>query len=256
MSETVQVAQPVPTTVDPFQAAKDATVAVLTTLIGEANDQARVVKAAANQKAVISDFIETSDDETVAKYREQVEKAEAAMLEWEKQITAYVQANLLPKGDEQDAEKAREIYKEKKAAISGFTAAMKALPGGEEQLANLPELMSLGRGGNTGATGVKRPRVTEIYIKPAAAAATEYKAVEQRKKQDDGTEKVTVSFSVLAQKLKGAPWNYADVTARTILEHAEAVAGPVENWSDRDGEPFSFVISPENGEHVEVKVVP
>lgn len=253
---TTQDAPQAPVTpVDPWEQAKQATVAILNQLITEANDAARVVKSAANQKAVIADVIETSDDEQVAAYRENVEKAEAALLKWEEQITEYVKANLLPKGEENNVEAATATYKEKAAAIKGFVGTMKTLNGGEEALKDLPQLSSLGRGSGS-QTGVKRPRISELYIKPATAAATEYNEVFAEQKNPKTQEIRRVSnFSVLAQKLKGAPYNL-NLTARDILEHAEGVAGPAESWADRDGNPFTFVISPENGEHVEVKVVP
>jgi len=241
---------------DPWAAAKQATVAILTQLTNEANEAARVVKASANQKAVIADLLETSDDPQVVTYREKMEQAEAAMEQWRNQIEAYAKEALMPKGDENDVEAATATYKEKNAAIKGFKATMVNLPGGEEALKELPELLSLGRGGSA-ASGVKRPRVTEIHIKPATASATEYKSVSatQKDPKNPGATKEVVNFSVLAQKLKSAPYNL-ELTARDILEHAEGVAGPAENWGDRDGDPFSFVISPENGEHVEVKVTP
>ncbi len=244
-----------PTVLDPYAQARQATSAILTSLITEANEAARVVKSAANQKAVVADLIETADDPKVAEFRDFMDKASAAILKAEQEIELYVKENLMPKGDENDVEAATNTYKEKRAAIKGFTETMKVLDPNGEALKDLPELMSLGRGGNAGQTGVKRPRVNEIHIKPATASATEYAEVKATQKKDDGTVKEVVSFSVLAQKLKGAPWNMT-LTARDILEHAEGVAGPAENWGDRDGEPFSFVISPENGEHVEVKVTP
>lgn len=255
MTEQTAQAPVQPTMVDPWEQAKQATVAILTQLISEANEAARVVKASANQKAVIADVIETSDDETIASYREKLEQAQNAMLQWENQITEYVKANLLPKGEENDVESATATYKEKAAAIKGFVGTMKTLNGGEEALKSLPELSSLGRGGGS-ATGVKRPRISELFIKPATASADSYSEVYAEQKNPKTQEVRRVSnFSVLAQKLKGAPYNL-NLTARDILEHAEGVAGPAETWSDRDGNPFSFVISPENGEHVEVKVVP
>src|ERR1043165_2069659 len=114
MTETVNTTQ-APTS-DPYTQARDATAAILQQLITDANSAAAVVKAAANQKALIADVIETSDDEKVAEFRDFMDKAQAAILKAEQGIEAYVKENLMPKGDENDVESARETYKEKAAA--------------------------------------------------------------------------------------------------------------------------------------------
>lgn len=246
-------------TTDPFEVARQGAVGVLRQLIAEANESAKVVKAAQNQNAVIADVIESSDDDQVVKFRDFMEQLEAKRTEAENAITEYVKANLLPKGEENDLEGATANYKEKKAAIKSFVDALKVLPGGEDAVKDLPELQSLGRGGgNVGGTGTKRPRVEEIYVRLHDSADWKRVYATQKDPKNEGATREVTNFTVAAQKLKGEPFG-VEVSAKELRELAEAEAGDSSEWSNREGKPFEFAVTrgdDENRKHVLVKVVP
>jgi hypothetical protein len=239
---------------DPFEQMKTAAATVLTSLIGEANQAQAVVKSAQNENGVIADLIETSDDDMVVAYRAKVEEAEAAMLDWEKKITEHIKANLLPKGEKVDVEGATATYKEKVAAIKQFRGTLLAIPGGEEIAKTLPELKSLGRGGVAGATGTKRPRVDTLEVR--LHDSDEWTSVSSTVKDPkaEGGTKTVVSFSVLAQKLKGEPYN-VNLSATELREHAEGEAGDSSTWGERNGKPFTFAVSRDD-KHLMVRVTP
>lgn len=230
---------------------------LIVSLIEKANASATAVRAAQNTKSALSDLLKESDDPVLVKYRELMEQAQAQMNKWTEDAEKHASANLLPKSDV-DVEAERKNYAEAKAAVNGLVNALKVI-GGEDAVKDLPDLLSVGRSGSAsaGQTGIKRPRVDRIRMKDAASDTAQYAEVKSVKKNDDGTEKVTVSFTVLAQKIKSEFG--VKVDAKTIYDHAVQVAGPYDNWGERNGEPFEFVVSigdEHERHHVSVEVTP
>lgn len=243
------------TTVNPLQAQVQATRTIIEGLVAKANAAATAVRSVQNEKSAVSDLIKESDDAIVVKYREEREKLEATLLKWEQEVTAHVKANLLPKDDSVNVEEKTAEYKEAKEAVKGMLGALKII-GGEDAVKDLPEMLTLGRGGSTnvGQTGIKRPRVDRIRFRDQSV---ENYTEAVHKTEKDGEEKTTVSFSVLSQMIKSQFGEKVD--ANTLREHAEGVAGEYDKWADRNGDPFEFVVSvgdENNRKHIVVEVTP
>jgi hypothetical protein len=243
------------TTVNPMAAQISASRTMVEGLIARANEAATAVRSVQNQSSAVSDLLKESDDERLVKFRQQLEKLDATRAQWVSEAEAIAKT-LLPQDDTVNVDEKTAEYKEAKAAAKALVDALKIL-GGDDAVKDLPELLSLGRGGTAGVTGIKRPRVDRIRLRNAQDDATAYSEVKHVAKQDDGTEKVTVSFSVLAQKIKS---EYGEkVDANTLREHAEGVAGEYDTWASRNGEPFEFAVSvgdDENRKHLMVEVTP
>ena len=245
-------------TTNPMAAQIAASRQMIEGLIARANESATKIRSVQNANSAVSDLIKESDDATVVKFREERDKLLATLSSWENEVETYVKANLLPKDESVDVDTEKKSYDEAKAAAKALVGALKIL-GGDDSVKDLPEIMSVGRGGSSqaGVTGIKRPRVDRIRIKDARKPDAQYTEVKHVKKNDDGSEKVTVSFSVLANTLKAQFGEKVD--ANTLREHAESVAGEYDTWSNRNGEPFEFAISfgdEDKRQHVMVEVTP
>lgn len=244
------------TTVNPMAAQISASRTMVESLIARANEAATAVRSVQNQSSAVSDLLKESDDERLVRFREQLEKLDATRAQWVNEAEAIAKT-LLPQDDTVNVEEKTNEYKEAKAAAKALVDALKILDPSGDSTKDLPELVSLGRGGAAGVTGIKRPRVDRIRLRNAQDDATAYAEVKHVKREDDGTEKVTVSFSVLAQQIKS---QYGEkVDANTLREHAEGVAGEYDTWSSRNGEPFEFAVSvgdDENRKHLMVEVTP
>lgn len=184
-----------------------------------------------------------TDDATITKTREWLDKVDVAREAKMAELYEYVKANAMPSGDgEVDVEALTVEYKALKASISAGQSFVKvSVP--DADLSDLPELKSL-RGGTVGKSGAagdtKRPRIAAIWCDGEAITAK------------NGKGEDVSNLSVLATYLSKR--HDTKVEVKDLQMHTFAAAG-TDDLKTLDGKVFTFSVNVGDQSHT-IKVQP
>lgn len=212
--------------------------------IEENNKVAAQIKAAGNIGSLIADIRDTAETEdvTVLEYRAFMDKANAAILDAQAKVEKYIrEAGLLPT-ETLDVEAATAAWKAQNDIVKAVKSVLKSLPGGEDALNSLPEVVGIPgtRGGNSGGgTGIRRPRFQSIAY--TVAGSEDWKDVQKTTEKDGETVSVT-NLSLLAQVLNSENKDASNVGA-SDLQGALFSEAKTEDLSTLNGEPVTFAFS-------------
>lgn len=219
------------------------------TLATQANELFGKVQAAENVNATIAEVRNSSEDETIVKFRDWLEKANARIIAETDKVDAYIKANLVSQ-EPVDVEAVKASHKELVTKAKALRTVLTQFAG-DNAIHGLPELKSLsGRAVSAGAgTGGKRPRLQTVKVGE--------KEIYSEKKEDDGTVTHVASFTVLAA------WMSKDakvkVEPKQLQEAAFAAAG-TDDLSTLAGKPVTFAITVGEGANLktypEITVIP
>lgn len=183
------------------------------------------LSSAGNVGELLSEAIKTSDNETVVKNRQLIEKANEKILEWTKEMEAVVKPTLSVPSDEE----LKALDESYKALVSNVKTFDTVFTG--EVKATYPDLnlydyvgeLPKGRRGSTGAKsgqgeGSSRPRVSEVAVSTDNGAT--FSKVEK-----DGKS----TFSVLTQWLKKET---GETVGASDLHEAWFEAYKIKEWND------------------------
>ena len=217
-------------------------------LINKANAIAKDVKASrVDVGKAIHDFRKDPEtqDEKIKKYQKNIEKAEATMEAWTKEIDSYIKENLVKTSEMSD-----EVYEAKKTEYGELkksaTAAQKwavNIPGyATTTFDDMPDLITLSGGTAGASTGTVRPRLSFLSIDGVECFV--------EKTAKDGTKAKSYTFTnaaaVIAKASKGK-------VSPSDLSAAALEAAKVDNLSKVNDVEFSYSV---NGNNYMVKAIP
>jgi hypothetical protein len=215
--------------------ARSAFVALAKAQVAEANRLANLYSAAkddSDPEKQVHVLRETSDDETVVKFRQWYANHEAVGEEAVATIDAHIKATLLQSAPEIDADDVKAKYQTAKSQVKVATDALKVL-GFEDALSEVPALNTLsGRTAGTSAgkgSGGKKPRLVSITV--------DGKDVSVEKDNNDGTKGRQATFTAAAQymsKQSGTKVNVSD------LQSAAFSSAGTDDFSTLNGKEISF----------------
>lgn len=226
-----------------FDAFVTAAVDSLTEQINSANAVADKVINADNTNKLIHEVRETSDDETIAKFREWFDLANAEILRREQEIDKYIVDQGLVTVETVDVDKETENYKALSQTIKAMQGALAAIPGGADAAKNLPDLKSLpgvrksSSTGSSGGTGIKRPRLSAITADYGDGPVDIYETKKGENGQPDtNVANLTTLSKALAAKFK------TKVEVKDLQTDLFKAAG-TDDLSTLDGKPVTFTVS-------------
>lgn len=225
-----------------------------------ANSKADEILAATTDKTKRVHEIRTTEateDETILKYREWLEKVNAQIEENTKRVDAYIADKHLKSVPEADLAALKEQYAELKATAVAGRKFAETIPGvSAEELAaalkDVPDLKSL-RGGTSGGTGEggKRPRIERISV--SKDDGTTYTEVSETvKNAKTGKDEVKANFTILAR------WLSKDADAKVEVKDLQAhafEAAKTDDLSTLNGTVFDFEVTVKDNRYF-VKVQP
>lgn len=223
-----------------FSALLNAAVEQAKAAIATNNALAAQIKSAGNAAALVADIrdVQETQDATVLEYRSFMDKANAAILDAQSKVEAWIkspESGLMPV-DNLDVEKATADWKAQNEIVKALKQVLKTVPKGDDALKDLPEVVGIPgtRSGGTGnATGIRRPRFQKVSF--TLAGSEDWKDAE---KTDDEGKSVT-NLSVLATILNSENKDAKNVSASDLQEALFAEAKTTD-LSTLDGSPITF----------------
>ena len=225
-------------------------------LVTEANEAATKVRAAtSDRQSLVHDYLNpegTAADDEIQKFIDWREAALAKIEETEAKIREHITATYLGEVDESAVDGLKTTYKEKsdqyKTAVKFFLG---TIPGAtEEDLKDLPALVTLRGGTSGGGNGGKRPRLSQVSYRTVGEST--WNEVSKQTKNAKGEEVTVTNFTVLAAALKE---QYGTKVEVKDLQAAAFEAAGTDDLSTLSGKPFEFVVSVGDN-NVDVKVAP
>ena len=222
--------------------------ATLTSATEQANGVADKILAATTDRTKVVHEIRTNTettDETVRKFQQWYEQANAKIEEQVAAIDEYIKANLV-QSEDVDVDALKEQYKTLKEQVTAARKFAETVPGfSADALANVPELKSLRGGTSGGGTGGKRPRVERLsFSQNSEGPWTEV--------DKDGK----TNFTLMAQRLSKEIGSKVEVKD---LQAAAFESAGTDDLSSLDGKVFTFAHSVGEGDKAKtyfVKVQP
>lgn len=231
----------------------DMVVSTIQTLTDKANSiVTKIMSSTADTKTLVHDIRNdpTVTDAEVKEFQEWLEKATAAILARQAKVDAHIVADLLPAKEEIDVDALTTEYKGLRTDIKAATRLLSRVDGFDADAYTPPDLKSL-RGGTVSGgsgTGVKRPRVADIYVNG--------KSVAKEVPNKDGSTRTVANFTFAAQAISKLSKSKVEVKD---LQAAAFEAAKTDDFSTLNGQEFTFYFESGEGEsriNAEVVVFP
>lgn len=227
-----------------FVAAARATV---TGIITENNNRAERIRNAGNLAATLAEYRDKSEttDPEVLKYRQMYEQAMAEILSWQKDVEQHIKDAGLVDTTDVDVEKETAAWKTAHGTVRSMLNVLQQI-GGEDALKDLPEIKGIpgtrsSSGGNTGATGIKRPRFQSIRYALASKPDewTEVYSTDEK----DGVKVQKTNLTLLAQSLSKTFKDAGASVEASDLQGALYAEAGTQDLSTLEGKPITFGFS-------------
>lgn len=216
--------------------------------IAEANTVADRVINADNQNKLIHEVRETSDDETIAKFRSWFDQANARIEAEVAKINQYIVDQGLVSTAVVDVPAETQNYKDLATNIKAMQSTVKTLLGNDDEkfkALELPELKSLpgvrksgGSSTSGGGTGTRRPRLSAITVDYGDGNVVD--VYETKPGENGQPERHSATLTLLAKTLSEKFKTKVEVSS---LQGELFAAANTDDLSTLEGKPVTFPVT-------------